>query len=56
MTPHEFQMPVRVDEIRPEVRLTAVTPEVAPSAPVSTDDGLPLTSPPAPAPATAAAR
>jgi hypothetical protein len=51
MTPHEFQMPARVEEIRPERRLTAVTPEVAPSAPVATDDGLPLASSAEPFPA-----
>jgi hypothetical protein len=52
MTPHEFQMPARVDEVRPKQRLTEVTLEQAPPTPVATDDGLPLTSPtPAPAPA-----
>jgi hypothetical protein len=55
MPPREFQMPVRVEEIRPELRLTAVTPEVAPTAPVATEDGLPLTSPAAPASAAAGA-
>jgi hypothetical protein len=38
---HEFQLP-RVEEVRPEQRLAAVTTEVAPAAPVATDDGRPL--------------
>jgi hypothetical protein len=49
MTPHEFQMPARVDEVRPEQRLTEVTIEQAPAAPLATDDGLPLTAPAPPA-------
>jgi hypothetical protein len=38
---HEFQLPVRVEEVRPERRADAL-PEIAPAAPVATDDGTPL--------------
>ena len=45
-------MPSRVEEIRPEQRVDVITPEVAPAAPVATDDGTPLAAshpaPPAP--------
>ncbi|HSD77254.1 MAG TPA: hypothetical protein VLA98_07600 [Solirubrobacteraceae bacterium] len=53
MTQHEFQMPAAVEEIRPEQRQSAVTPEAAPAVPVATDDGRPLaaSAPSAPAPA-----
>jgi hypothetical protein len=52
VTHHEFQMPAGVEEIRPEHRVQVITPEVAPTAPVSTDDGTPLVAAaPAPAPA-----
>ena len=52
MTHHEFQLPVRVEEIRPQQRTEVVAPEAAPAAPVSTDDGTPLAaaSPAPPAP------
>jgi hypothetical protein len=54
MAPHEFCHPLRVEEVRPQDRLQSLSPEAAPSAPVATDDGLPLTAglaTPAPAPA-----
>ena len=38
---HEFQLPVRVEEVRPERRADA-SPERAPAGPVATDDGTPL--------------
>jgi hypothetical protein len=55
VTHHEFQMPVRVEEIRRDQRVEAMTPDVAPAAPVSTDDGTPLVAA-APAPPAPAAR
>jgi hypothetical protein len=51
MAHHEFQMPARVDEVRPSQRVDVITPEVAPAAPVATDDGSPLGAPAPTAPA-----
>jgi hypothetical protein len=54
MAPHEFCHPLRVEEVRPQDRLQSLSPEAAPTAPVATDDGSPLTAglaTPAPAPA-----
>jgi hypothetical protein len=45
MTPHEFAHPARVEEVRPEDRLAALEPEIAPAVPLATDDGTPVGGP-----------